>query len=296
MNRLKTTILLATLSGLLIFAGRALGVPDGMVIAFIFALLMNGGAYWFSDTLVLRMAGAREVSPAEAPSLYQLVADLARRAQLSMPRVYVVESEVPNAFATGRNPAHGAVAVTTGLLRILDYDELAPVIAHELGHIKNRDTLISAVAATIAGAITILANMGQWTLMFGGPGGGDDEEEHGAASSAAGFLMIFLAPIAATLIQLAISRAREFSADAAGARIVGDPLALASALRKLEVWNRRLPMPVDPATAHLYIVNPLSGSAIASLFLTHPPTEQRIARLQQLAFGRRGNALRAWSM
>jgi len=300
MNRLKTTILLATLTGLLLFVGRALGGQDGIVIAFIFALLMNGGAYWFSDRLALHMAGAREVSSVEAPMLHGLVAELARRAQIPMPRVYIVESEAPNAFATGRNPAHGAVAVTTGLLRILDRDELAAVIAHELGHIKNRDTLLSAVAATVAGAITMLAEMAQWALMFGGHGvgasGSDDEEESGVAGLVGGLFMIMLAPIAATLIQLAISRTREFSADAAGARIVGDPLALASALRKLERWSARLPLAVNPSTAHMYIVNPFHGSTIASLFRTHPPTEQRIARLEQLAFGQRRSALGAWSI
>jgi len=300
MNRLKTTILLATLTGLLLFVGRALGGHDGMIIAFIFALLMNGGMYWFSDRLALYMAGAREVSLMEAPMLHRLVAQLAHRARIPIPRVYIVESEAPNAFATGRNPAHGAVAVTTGLLDILDRDELAAVIAHELGHIRNRDTLISAVAATVAGAITMLANMAQWALMFGAHGVGgsesDDEEAGGIAGLVGGFVMILLAPIAATLIQLAISRTREFSADAAGAHIAGDPLALASALRKLDRWSARLPMAVDPSTAHMYIVNPLRGSAIASLFRTHPLTEQRIARLEQLAFGRLGSVLGAWNI
>jgi heat shock protein HtpX len=246
------------------------------------------------------MAGAREVSSVEVPMLHGLVAQLARRAQIPMPRVYIVEAEAPNAFATGRNPAHGAVAVTTGLLRILDRDELAAVIAHELGHIKNRDTLISAVTATVAGAVTMLANMAQWALMFGGHAVGasasDEEEGGGVAGLVGGLFMILLAPLAATLIQLAISRTREFSADAAGARIAGDPLALASALRKLERWSARIPMAVDPSTAHMYIVNPLHGGAIMSLFRTHPSTEQRIARLEQLAFGRRRSALNAWSI
>jgi len=299
MNRLKTTMLLATLTGLLLFVGRALGGHDGVIIAFIVALLMNGAAYWFSDTIALSLAGAREVSSVEAPMLYRLVAQLAGRAQIPMPRVYIVESEAPNAFATGRNPAHGVVAVTTGLLRILDRDELAAVIAHELGHIKNRDTLISAVAATVAGAVTMLANMVQWALMFGGHAvgvsGSDEEDDGGVAGLVGGLIMILLAPIAATLIQLAISRTREFSADAAGARIVGNPLALASALRKLERWSMRLPMRIDPSAAHMYIVNPLHGGAIASLFRTHPPTEQRIARLEQLAFGQRMSVLDAWS-
>lgn len=299
MNRLKTTILLATLTGLLLFVGQAVGGRGGMIIAFIFAVLMNGGAYWFSDTLALQMAGAREVSAVEAPMLHRLVAELARRAQIPSPRVYIVESEAPNAFATGRNPAHGAVAVTTGLLRILNRTELAAVIAHELGHIKNRDTLISAVAATVAGAITMLANMAQWALMFGGhtvsTSERDEEDAGGLAGLFGGLVMIILAPIAATLIQLAISRTREFSADAAGAWIVGDPLALASALRKLERWSARLPMAINPAAAHMYIVNPLHGSATAGLFRTHPPTDERIAHLEQLAFGQRRRVAGAWS-
>ena len=287
-NTLKTTVLLATLTGLLVVIGRWLGGPGGMMVAFIFALLMNFGAYWFSDKLALAMAGAREVSPAEAPELHRLVAELARRAGLPMPRVAIVESDAPNAFATGRNPRHGVVAVTTGIMRILDRDELAGVIAHELGHIKNRDTLISAVAATIAGAITMIANMAQWALMFGGLGSSsDDEDGGGVAGLVGGLFLIILAPIAATLIQLAISRAREFDADASGAHIAGNPIALASALRKLEAWSARRPMAVNPATAHMYIVNPLRGGAIAGLFSTHPPIEQRIARLERLALGRR---------
>ncbi|MGH2520884.1 MAG: zinc metalloprotease HtpX [Anaerolineales bacterium] len=284
-NTLKVTILLAALTGLLVVAGHWLGGMSGMVLAFLLALLINGVAYWFSDRIALRMAGAREVEPVEMPELYRLVADQARRANLPMPRVYVVESEAPNAFATGRSPQHGAVAVTTGIMHLLDRDELAGVIAHELGHIQNRDTLVSAIAATLAGAITMIANMAQWALLFGGSRS-DDEEEGGLAGLVGGLFLIILAPIAATLIQLAISRTREFGADAAGARIAGDPIALASALRKLEAGSaRRLPT-VDPATAHMYIVNPLHGGAIASLFSTHPPTAERIARLEQLALGR----------
>jgi heat shock protein HtpX len=230
------------------------------------------------------MAGAHEVTPSEAPDLHHLVASLAQRAGLPMPRVYMVESEAPNAFATGRNPEHGAVAVTTGILRLLDRDELAGVLAHELGHIKNRDTLISAIAATVGGAITMLANMAQWSLLFGGS---SNDEEDGAGSMAGGLFLLILAPIAATLIQLAISRTREFGADAAAARVSGNPIALASALRKLEQWNTRTPMPVNPATAHLYIVNPLHGGTLANLFSTHPPIAQRVARLEQLALGHR---------
>jgi heat shock protein HtpX len=260
-----------------------------MMIAFGFALLMNGGAYWFSDRIALRMAGAREVTPDEAPELHQLVAGLARRADLPVPRVAIIDSDSPNAFATGRNPRHGVVAVTLGLLRMLDRDELAGVIAHELAHIKHRDTLVSAVAATAAGAITMLAHMAQWALLFGGLGD-EGEDDGGLAGLVGSLFMIVLAPIAATLIQLAISRAREFGADAAGARIAGDPIPLASALRKLEGGVARRPLAAAPATAHLYIVNPLRGGAVAGLFRTHPSTSDRIARLEQLALGRRGAA------
>ena len=256
-----------------------------MVFDFGLAVLMNGAAYWYSDKFALRMAGAREVTPSEAPDLHRLVATLAHRANLPMPKVYIVESEAPNAFATGRNPQHGAVAVTTGIMRILDRDELAGVLAHELGHIKNRDTLVSAVAATVAGAITMLANMAQWALLFGG--GSSEDEEGGAGSMVGGLFLLIVAPIAATLIQLAISRTREFGADTAGARVAGNPIALASALRKLETWSARVPMAVNPATAHLYIVNPLHGGAIANLFSTHPPIAQRIERLERLALGQR---------
>lgn len=282
-NTLKTTILLAALTALLVLIGRWLGGTSGMVLAFALALLMNSAAYWFSDKLALTMAGAREVMLAEAPALYRMIADLARQAGLPMPRVYVIEADAPNAFATGRNPRHAAVAVTTGLMDLLDRDELAGVIAHELAHIKNRDTLISAVAATIAGAVTTIAEMAQWALMLGGLGGNDEEEGGGVAGLAWGLLMIVLAPIAATLIQLAISRTREFRADAAGAQISGDPLALAAALRKLDTWSRRLPLAASPATAHMYIVNPLHGSAVAGLFSTHPSTAERIARLERMA-------------
>lgn len=278
-NTVKTTLLLGALTGLLVLIGNWLGGTGGMFFAFVLALAMNGGAWWFSDKLALRMAGAREATPAEAPELHRMVAELAQRANLPMPRVYLIEADAPNAFATGRDPQHGAVAVTTGIMQILDRNELAGVVAHELGHIKNRDTLISAVAATVAGAITMIANMAQWSLIFGGLGRADDEE----SNPLSGLVMIILAPIAATLIQLAISRSREFGADASGAHIAGDPLALASALRKLEQSGTNRPMTVNPATAHMYIVNPLHGGAIAGLFSTHPPTEQRIARLEELA-------------
>lgn len=287
-NTLKTTALLAALTVLLVLAGRWFGGAQGMGIAFVLAVLLNGGAYWFSDKLALSMAGAHEISRYEAPRLYQMVAHLAQRANLPMPRVYLIDSAAPNAFATGRDPQHGAVAVTTGLLHVLNDDEVAAVIAHELGHIKNRDTLISTIAATLAGAIAILADMAQWALLLGGFGHSDDDaEDNGLAGVLSGLLLILVAPIAATLIQLAISRTREFEADAAGATISGSPLALASALRKIEAWKQRLPLTVNPAMANLYIINPLDGGAIVKLFSTHPPTEERIARLEHMAFRQR---------
>ena len=287
-NTLKTTALLATLTVLLVLAGQWFGGTQGMLIAFLIAVLMNGGAYWFSDKLALSMAGAREVDRYEAPRLYQMVAQLAQRANLPMPRVYLIDSAAPNAFATGRSPKHGAVAVTTGLLQLLNDNEVAAVIAHELGHIKNRDTLISTIAATFAGAVAILADMAQWALLLGGFGHHDDEGEDGeVAGIVGGLLLILVAPIAATLIQLAISRTREFEADAAGAAISGSPLALASALRKIETWKQQLPLVANPAMANLYIINPLDGGGIVRLFSTHPPTEERIARLERMAFTQR---------
>lgn len=288
-NTIKTTALLAALTGLFVVIGGAIGGQTGMIIALVLAVAMNMGAWWFSDTLALRMSGAREASPAEAPELHQMVSELAKRAAIPMPRVYLIDSEMPNAFATGRSPEKGAVAVTTGIARILSRDELAGVIAHELAHIKHRDTLISSVAASIAGAISMLADMAVWGLMFAGLGGSDDEEEGGIAGIVGGVLTAMLAPIVAVIIQMAISRSREFSADAGGAKILGDPLPLASALEKLEWAAGRMPMQVSPATSHLYIVNPVVGG-LAGLFRTHPATNERIARLRALA-GR--NALTA---
>ena len=277
-------MLLALLTGLLVLVGRWAGGPGGMVLAFGLALLMNAGAYWFSDRLVLAMAGAREVTFAEAPELHHLVATLARRAGLPMPRVYLVDDPTPNAFATGRDPRHGVVAVTTGILRLLDQDELAGVIAHELAHIKHRDTLIQAIVATIAGAITFVVDMAQWSLLFGGAGH-DDEEEH-AGSFVGNLLLVILAPLAAALIQFAISRSREYAADAGGALISGRPLALAGALRKLERGAQLLPGRTNPALAHLCVVNPFAGfgGGLLSLFSTHPPIAERIARLEALAW------------
>lgn len=278
-NVIKLTLLLTTLSVLFVLLGQMVGGTGGMIIAVVFALLMNGGAYWFSDKLVLKMSGARPIAPGELPWLHETVAQLSRRAGLPLPSLYVIDSDTPNAFATGRSPKHGVVAVTTGITRLLSRDELAGVIAHELAHIKHRDTLLSAIVATVAGAITMIANMGQWALIFGGLSG-DDEENGGMLG---GLLWLFIAPIAATMIQLGISRAREFQADAGGAKILGNALPLASALEKLEWAARREPLMTSPATASLYIVNPFSGGKALRWFSTHPPTEERIARLRALA-------------
>jgi heat shock protein HtpX len=279
-NTMKTTLLLALLTGLFLAVGAALGGQTGMVIAFLFAIITNMGAWWFSDSLALRMSGAQEVTAQEAPELHHMVERLAARAGIPKPAVYIIHSETPNAFATGRSPSKGAVAVTTGITRLLNRDELAGVIAHELAHIKHYDTLISSVVATIAGALTMIAQMAQWALLFGGFGGSDDEDD-GIAGMVGGLLMIIVAPIAATLIQLAISRSREYSADAGGAQILGNPLPLASALEKLEWAANRMPMDVNPAQSHLYIVNPLRGG-IAGLFSTHPSSAERIARLRAM--------------
>jgi heat shock protein HtpX len=280
-NVLRTTVLLAALTALFLVIGAALGGNQGMVIAFIFALAMNVASYWFSDKIVLTMYGAKEVSLHEAPELYRLVQRLAQRAGIPMPRVYIIASDSPNAFATGRNPQHGAVAVTEGIMRLLDEQELAGVLAHELGHIRNRDTLIMTVAATLAGAITMLAHMAQWGALFGGFGRRDDDEQGGGGMLGLLFMAI-LAPIAATLIQLAISRAREYFADRTGAAISGTPAGLARALEKLHYASQRLPLQTNPATAHLFIVNPLTGGSFMTLFSTHPPIEERIRRLRSL--------------
>jgi heat shock protein HtpX len=286
-NSLKTVVLLALLAGLLVFAGRVIAGPTGMFVALVMALLMNFFAYWFSDRVVQAMTGARELPYEEAPWLHDLVAQLAYRAGIPKPRLWLVDAPQPNAFATGRDPNHGAVAVTTGLLHLLNRDELAGVIAHELAHIKHRDTLIQAVVATIAGAISYLAQMAQWALFFGGFGRSDDREGNGLGELAASLLFVILAPIAALLIQLAISRAREYEADAGGARISGDPLALASALERLEAASRLVPMEVNPAAAHLFIVQPFSGEGLLGLFSTHPPIRERIARLRRMALSAR---------
>ncbi|MBK9940171.1 MAG: zinc metalloprotease HtpX [Kouleothrix sp.] len=277
-NMIKLAALLSALTVLFVLIGRAVGGTGGMVLAGMLAVALNFGAYWFSHRLVLAMARARELDPHELPWLHDMVSRLAQRAGLPMPKVYVIDSDTPNAFATGRSPSTGVVAVTTGITNMLTRDELAGVVAHELAHIKHRDTLLSAIVATFAGAITMIANIGQWALIFGGLSG-DDEEGGGPLG---GLLLLFVAPIAATMIQLGISRAREFQADAGGAHILGDPLPLASALEKLEWASQRVPMPASPATASLYIVNPLRGSSVLKLFSTHPPTAERVARLRAL--------------
>src|SRR6266581_137352 len=280
-NVFKTGLLLAVLTVMLVLLGGALGGQQGMMIAFFLALAMNFVSYWFSDKIVLAAYGAKPIDEAAAPRLYAIVHRLATRAGIPMPRVYLIPSETPNAFATGRNPPHAVVAVTEGIMRILDEEELEGVLAHELSHVKNRDVLISTIAATLAGAITYLAHMAQWAAMFGGRSS-DDEERGG--NPLALILMAVLAPLAALLVQLAVSRAREFQADATGARVAGRPRGLASALQKLERANEAAPMAANPSTAHLFIVNPLGGGAMMRLFSTHPPLEERIARLRAMRF------------
>jgi heat shock protein HtpX len=277
-NTFKTVFLLGTLTGLLVVFGNYFGGTQGMMIAFLFALVMNFGAYWFSDKIVLAMYRARQVTEAEAPELVSLVRSLSQRARLPMPKVWIVPSPAPNAFATGRNPQHAAVAVTEGLLQIMNRDQLEGVLAHELGHVTNRDTLISAVAATLAGVIMMLANMARWAAFFGG--GRDDEDRGGGILGL--LAMAILAPIAALLIQMAISRTREFVADATAARLTKKPLALASALERLQVAAERIPLDANPATSHLFIVNPLSGKSLLRLFSTHPPVEERVKRLRAI--------------
>ncbi len=281
-NVLKTFILLAGLTALFMLVGKSLGGQHGMIIALVLAGIMNFFAYWFSDKMALAMSGAQPVSEAEAPELHAIVASLAARAGIPKPRVYMIPTKTPNAFATGRNPEHAAVAVTQGILEILDRDELEGVLAHELAHIKNRDILISSIAAVIAGAISYLAQIAQWGLIFGGMGGSRDDDDGGGGMLGALFMMI-VAPIAAMLIQMAISRSREYLADATGAKICSCPMSLARALKKLDEWNHRLPMNVNPATAQMYIVNPLTASSFAKLFSTHPPTEERVRRLMEMA-------------
>ena len=283
MSYIKTAVLLAVLTAILIFFGDMLAGRQGAVIALVLAGAINFTSYWWSDKIVLRMYRAKEVDEASAPALCRIVRELTMRANLPMPKVYMMDSETPNAFATGRNPEHAAVAVTTGIMKLLEREELEGVIAHELSHIQNRDILISTVAATIAGAISYLAHMAYFASLFGG-----SRDNDRGASPFVMIAMMIVAPIAAMVIQLAISRSREYGADEGGARITGDPMHLANALRKLEYYNKRIPMPVKTeATAHMFIVSPLSGQQMARLFSTHPPIEERVKRLEAMTGGPR---------
>ena len=276
-NKIRTTILLAVMTALIIWIGQIFGGRRGMIIALLFAAGMNFFSYWFSDKIVLKMYRAKEVSPGQAPEVYEMVRTLSGHAGLPMPKVFVIPKEAPNAFATGRNPGHAVVAVTQGLLNIMDRDEVMGVLAHELAHVKNRDILIGSVAATMAGAIMVLASMARFSAIFGGRGGGDSRGGAGAIGLIA---MSILAPFAAMIIQMAISRSREYLADATGAGFAGNPQGLARALEKLGRYSKKIPMDANPSTAHMFIVNPLSGRSLMGLFSTHPPLEERIARLQ----------------
>jgi len=277
-NTFKTALLLTGMTLLFLFVGNILGGQRGMTYAFVFAVVMNFVSYFFSDKIAIWSSGARPVTREELPRLYQIVERLCAKTGLPMPKLFVIPTQSPNAFATGRNPNHSSVAVTAGILDILNDDELEGVLAHELGHVRNRDILISSVAATLAGAITMLARMAFWF------GGSRDDDRRGS-SPIVGLAMLILAPLAALLIQMAVSRSREYSADATGAHFTGNPYALASALQKLEQWSQRIPMAANPSTAHLYIVKPLLGMDFASLFSTHPPTAERIARLTGMQAG-----------
>jgi heat shock protein HtpX len=277
-NTLKTGILLALLTVLFVAVGNIVGGQGGMVMAFAFAVLMNAGAYWFSDKIVLRMYRAQEVSEAEAPQLHAMVHRLATAASLPMPKVYILPSDSPNAFATGRNPQHAAVAVTQGIMRILTPDELEGVLAHEMSHVKNRDILIGTIAATLAGAVMMLARFAQFAAIFGG--GGRDREGGGGGLGL--IAMAILAPIGAMLVQMAVSRSREYQADASGAKFCGRPESLARALEKIAGASMRVPLEASPATAHMFIMNPLSGRGMMSLFSTHPPMEKRVERLRAM--------------
>ena len=281
-NNLKALILLVLLSAVLLLIGGAIGGMTGLIIALIFAFAMNIGSYWFSDKLALKASGAHEVTPDQEPRLHKIVEEVCSMSGMPKPRVYVIQNDSPNAFATGRNAKHAAVAATTGIMRILDDRELRAVFGHEIGHIQNHDILVNAIVGTVASAIMFIAMIGRWSLFFGGFGG-RDREGGGMLGIFAMLAMLILAPLAATVIKLAVSRQREYGADSTGAQIVHDPMALASALQKLQDTSRVRPMQVSPAISHLFIVNPLGKVDFGSLFSTHPPTEKRIARLQQIA-------------
>ncbi|MEE4261079.1 MAG: zinc metalloprotease HtpX [Desulfobacteraceae bacterium] len=277
-NQIRTTILLAVMTALIIWVGQLLGGRQGMLIALIFAAGMNFFSYWYSDKLVLKMYRASEVTPAQSPELYETVQRLTRQAGLPMPRLFVIPQQTPNAFATGRNPEHAVVAVTEGLLKLMNHREITGVLAHELAHVKNRDILIGSIAATMAGAIMILATMARWSAIFGG--GRSHDDEGGGAGVIGLIAMSIIAPMAAMIIQMAISRSREYLADATGASFAGNPEGLATALEKLGAYSKKMPMDANPSTAHMFIVNPLSGRSMMNLFSTHPPLEERIARLR----------------
>ena len=277
-NQLKTTFLLTIMTIFIMMVGRIIGGPSGMIIALVIAGGMNFFSYWYSDKLVLKMYRAEEVSPDQAPELYGIVETLADRADIPMPKVYIIPNDSPNAFATGRNPENAVVAVTKGLLNLMNRDEIAGVVAHELGHIKNRDILIGTIAATMAGAIMMIASMARWAAIFG-VGGGDDDEGGGFIGL---ILMSIVAPIAAVVIQMAISRSREYLADATAAKLTGNPGGLSNALEKLGSFSKQVPMNAEPATAHMFISNPLSGKSMMNLFSTHPPIEERVSKLRNM--------------
>jgi heat shock protein HtpX len=279
MNTMKTFLLMGVLTVLLVVVGNLIGGQGGMIFAFVVAVVMNFGSYWFSDRIVLRMYRAQEATAESHPALFRITTELSSRAGLPMPKLYIIPGDQPNAFATGRDPAHAAVAVTSGIIRILSQDELRGVLAHELAHVKHRDILIGTVAATFAGAISMIASMAQWAMIFGG---GRDDRDGGPLG---GLLMMIIAPIAALLIQMAISRSREFAADEGGAQMAGNPLSLAEALRKLHASAQQIPMEASPSTAHMFIVNPLSGIGLSKLFSTHPPMQERVARLEAMVYG-----------
>ena len=278
-SQIKTLVLMAALSAVLIFMGGALGGQQGILIALVFALIMNVGSYWYSDKIVLSMYRAQELSPADAPVVHQIVDELARNAGIPKPRLFIVPQEAPNAFATGRDPQHGVIAVTQGIMRLLPPEQLRGVLAHEMAHIANRDILVQSVAGVIASAITAIANMLQFAMIFGG----NRDEEGNGTNPLAAIAMMILGPLAASLIQMAISRRREYMADAAGASYCKDPMALAMALNNLDAYSRHIPMQANPATENMFIVNPLSGDSMRKLFSTHPPMEERIANLQEMA-------------